>query len=273
MTTSSQDTAGGRTTRFARVRQSAAHAFRRDVLLLAALLAFGAIGFEHAYHSFLGVTEEHDAGGHLGHAVRDAVLAYPIALAAVAAGLRLARRFGPVARAGFVSVAFGILLVPSVRLHEVIDHALEGENAFAPHHEEHGLEAATGFWGSMLHGVRDAAVGEIAAVPLMVFGLLLLERSTRDRRARPWGRAIVVAATVAVTAFALGGVGFASDSGGSQARPAADHTFQLTDNPGNWFDSGVDIAGTRSLVIARPGDTVRFEVGSMSNTVHTATSL
>jgi YVTN family beta-propeller protein len=51
------------------------------------------------------------------------------------------------------------------------------------------------------------------------------------------------------------------------------HIFQLTDNPGNWFDSGTDIAGTRSLVVARPGDTIKFDVGSMTHTVHTASSL
>jgi hypothetical protein len=38
----------------------------------------------------------------------------------------------------------------------------------------------------------------------------------------------------------------------------ADATFKITDIPGHWFDTGVDIAGTRSLAVISPGDTVRF---------------
>jgi DNA-binding beta-propeller fold protein YncE/plastocyanin len=245
------------------------------VLLLASLLAFGVIGWEHTYHSVvLGATDEHGAGGHLGHALRDALLAFPIALAAVATGLRLGRRFGTAVRAGLVSATFGLLLVPSVRLHDVIDGALSGEHAHGHHHEGHeGLEASTGVFGWLMHGLRDAAVGELAAVPLMLFGLFLLERSTRDRRMLRWSRPVLVGATIGASVLAFGGIGFASDAGANQARAAVTHTVQLTDNPGNWFDAGTDIAGTRSLVIARPGDTIRFDVGAQTNTVHTATSL
>ncbi|MBH0177994.1 MAG: copper oxidase [Nitrospira sp.] len=39
---------------------------------------------------------------------------------------------------------------------------------------------------------------------------------------------------------------------------AADATFKITDTPGYWFDTGVDIAGTRSLAVISPGDTVHF---------------
>ena len=38
----------------------------------------------------------------------------------------------------------------------------------------------------------------------------------------------------------------------------ADATFKVTDIPGHWFDTGVDIAGTRSLAIITPGETVHF---------------
>jgi hypothetical protein len=62
-------------------------ALGRDVLLLASLLAFGVIGWEHAFHSLvLGVAEDHSAADHLVHTVRDAVLAFPIAVVAVVAG-------------------------------------------------------------------------------------------------------------------------------------------------------------------------------------------
>lgn len=47
--------------------------------------------------------------------------------------------------------------------------------------------------------------------------------------------------------------------------------FSITDNPGRWFDTGVDIAGTRSLAIVTPGAKVNFS--GDSNTVHTRTSL
>lgn len=47
--------------------------------------------------------------------------------------------------------------------------------------------------------------------------------------------------------------------------------FQITDNPGRWFDTGVDMAGTRSLAVATPG--VRVNFSGNSNTVHTRTSL
>jgi DNA-binding beta-propeller fold protein YncE len=249
----------------------------RHVLLLASLLAFGVIGWEHTFHSaVLGVSHDGGAAGHFEHVFRDALLAFPMAVVAVLAGLRAGRRFGPVARAGLISAAFGLLLVPSVRLHEAIDGALSGEAAHAHHHHheaEAGLEASTGFFAWLQHGLRDAAVAELAAVPLMLFGLVLLERGTRDRRRERWTRVAVVAATAAVFAFAFGGVGMAGDSAASRPRAAVTHTFQLTDNPGNWFDSGTNIAGTRSLIVARSGDRIRFEVGTQTNTVHTATSL
>src|SRR5262249_7418175 len=47
--------------------------------------------------------------------------------------------------------------------------------------------------------------------------------------------------------------------------------FSLTDTPGRWFDTGVDIAGPRSLAVAPPG--VRVNFSGNSNTVHTRSSL
>ena len=163
---------------------SATRAFVRTVLLLASLLAFGVIGWEHTFHSaVLGVAEEDGAAGHFEHVFRDALLAFPMAIVAVAAGLRLGRRFGPVVRAAIISAAFGLLIVPSVRLHEAIDGALLSGSGHGHHHEaESGLEASTGVLGWIQHGLRDAAVAELAAVPLMLFGLVLLERTTRDRK-------------------------------------------------------------------------------------------
>lgn len=47
--------------------------------------------------------------------------------------------------------------------------------------------------------------------------------------------------------------------------------FFITDNPGRWFDTGIDVEGTRSLAVIAPGDQVAFK--GKSSTVHTVTSL
>lgn len=47
--------------------------------------------------------------------------------------------------------------------------------------------------------------------------------------------------------------------------------FDVTDIPGHWFDTGNNIAGTRSLAVASPDVEVKFR--GDSNTVHTYTSL
>lgn len=47
--------------------------------------------------------------------------------------------------------------------------------------------------------------------------------------------------------------------------------FALTDHPGRWFDTGIAVAGNRSIAIAAPG--VRINFSGNSNTVHTRTSL
>jgi DNA-binding beta-propeller fold protein YncE len=59
--------------------------------------------------------------------------------------------------------------------------------------------------------------------------------------------------------------------GASDLVSAATINFTLTDVPGRWFDTGVSIAGTRSLAIAAPGDTVNFH--QVTESKHTVTSL
>ena len=59
--------------------------------------------------------------------------------------------------------------------------------------------------------------------------------------------------------------------GASDLALAKDVTFKVTDVPGHWFDTGVDIAGTRSLAIIAPGDMVKFKQYVESR--HTVTSL
>ncbi|MEO6111407.1 MAG: copper oxidase, partial [Nitrospiraceae bacterium] len=59
--------------------------------------------------------------------------------------------------------------------------------------------------------------------------------------------------------------------GASDLASAATVNFTVTDVPGRWFDTGVSIAGTRSLAIAAPGDTVTFH--QVVESKHTVTSL
>ena len=52
-------------------------------------------------------------------------------------------------------------------------------------------------------------------------------------------------------------------------------TFEISDEPGSWFRNTLDISGitkTKSLALAKPGDTAHF-IMSDTNTVHTITSL
>src|SRR5215510_1404711 len=73
-----------------------------------------------------------------------------------------------------------------------------------------------------------------------------------------------VAAAAGLAALAASGV-VRADGGNNEVN------FSITDNPGRWFDTGVDIAGTRSLAVATPG--VRVNFSGNSNTVHTRSSL
>lgn len=59
--------------------------------------------------------------------------------------------------------------------------------------------------------------------------------------------------------------------GASDLALAKNVTFKVTDVPGYWFDTGVDIAGTRSLAVIAPGDMVKFKQDVESR--HTVTSL
>lgn len=90
------------------------------------------------------------------------------------------------------------------------------------------------------------------------------------RRISRWPSAVVLASVVSLLAFT--GAGSTGDSVAAADTPP--HKLVLTDNPGNWFDAGVDIAGTRSLVVASPGDKVHFIIRQPeTETVHTTTSL
>ena len=246
----------------------------RDLLLPALALAFGVVGWSHLYHAVvLGHTDT--AAGHTAHVLRDGLLAVPLALAALAGGLWLTRRRPLVVQAAAVAAVLGLLLVPATGLHDQIDarlaaagqhHPIDAALAPAgPYHEAGGLLS------QLEHGGRHALLVQMVALPL---ALLMLGRRgrrhpTRVRRVGWWPRRVAVASA---SLLVLTGAGLTGNSVAAADTPH--HRFHLTDNPGNWFDAGVDIAGTRSLVVAAPGDKVRFIIRrSRTETVHTATSL
>jgi DNA-binding beta-propeller fold protein YncE len=56
-------------------------------------------------------------------------------------------------------------------------------------------------------------------------------------------------------------------------------TFEVTDNPGNWFDCSSSLSGCvvigaeKSLAVIAPGDAVKFKSAGQANTLHTAVGL
>ncbi len=69
----------------------------------------------------------------------------------------------------------------------------------------------------------------------------------------------------------VGGLATLAVSRAVRADGGNEVNFTITDNPGRWFDTGVEIAGTRSLAVATPG--VRLMFSGNSNTVHSRSIL
>jgi DNA-binding beta-propeller fold protein YncE/plastocyanin len=243
----------------------------RKLLFPALVLAFGVVGWEHLYHVVvLGYADT--AAGHTAHVLRDGLLAVPVALAALAGGLWLTRHRPLIAQAAAVAGVLGLLLVPATGLHDTIDARLVAggqhhhiDAALAPADPDH---EAWGLRSLLEHGGRLALVA--LPLALLVLGRRGRRRPAPGRSLGRWPRAVALAS---VSLLVLTGAG-STDNSVAAADTATVHQVVLTDNPGNWFDAGVDIAGTRSLVVAAPGDKVRFTVRApQSETVHTATSL
>ena len=239
----------------------------RGLLLPACVLAFGVVGWEHLYHTmYLGYSDT--VGGHAAHVLRDAALAVPLAVAALASGLWLTRRLPPAAQAAGVSLVLGLLLVPATGVHDRIDAVL----VTAGHHHQEG----TGLL-QLSHGLSDALVAMAVAPPLALFVLWLLSRDSSWvtfrhgqplRHARPFALAGAILLVLAMTPGSRDSIVAASGS------TAVVHDVHLTDNPGNWFDTGVNIAGTKSLLVVPPGDTINFIIQKpLTQTVHTVSTL
>ncbi len=147
------------------------------LILLATLLAFGVVAWEHVIHAYV-LGSDASLAGHLQHWLQDSALALPATLAAVWAGLALARRPGlterlswrPLPAAATVSIVFFVLMIPSVVVHQLLQGALAPAQAgvIDP------LEAAGTLGAVALHGLRDGLVGQVVALPLLIIGLALL---------------------------------------------------------------------------------------------------
>ncbi len=149
--------------------------------MLAALLAFGVVGFQHVVHVTLFGTAD-PLSDQLVHWLRDGALAMPLGLLAVWTGRAVARPAGSdrcsqttrLGEAAVVSFAFSAALVPSVLFHGALEPAAG--------HIGQGMELASGehpgtLAGALLHGLRDALLGQVAALPLAALGLVLVTRS------------------------------------------------------------------------------------------------
>jgi DNA-binding beta-propeller fold protein YncE len=238
------------------------------VIALATLLALVTVGWEHTYHTVAGGLDA-SLAGHVVHVLRDSVLVWPLALVAALVGLRFT---GPAARTAGMSVVMALLLVPSVEIHERIDGALGGAHEAAHHHEEGG----SGLLGMLEHGVHDALLAQVVIIPLAFLAFTLVaRRGRRPVEARPLRTRLMLGPVCLVLlGVVLGGLGLTSESSVPAAGASDVKVIDLTDNPGNWFDTGQTIAGTRSLAVVDPGTTLRFNVAKpAAMTVHTATSL
>jgi DNA-binding beta-propeller fold protein YncE/plastocyanin len=247
----------------------------RELFFPALVLAFGVVGWSHLYHVVvLGYADT--PAGHTAHVLRDGLLAVPVSLAALAGGLWLTRRRPLIAQAAAVAGVLGLLLVPATGLHDQIDARLAAagqhhhlDAALAPAGQPHETE---GLLSLLEHGGRHALVAQVVALPLalLMLGRRGRRRPARGRRVGWWPREVALASASLLVLTGAGSTGNAV----AAADTATVHQYLLTDNPGNWFDAGAAIAGTRSLMVVAPGDTVSFTVAPpASQELHTATSL
>ena len=169
----------------------------RGLLLAAFVLAFGVVLWEHLYHTlYLGYSDT--VAGHAAHVLRDAALAMPLAMAAMAGGLWLTRGLSRPVQALGVSLLLGLLLVPAAGVHDRIDSVLV--TAGDQHKEGTGLL-------QLSHGVSDALIALPVALPLALFTLWLLNRDSwwAPRLAIRTRMATTVAAAMLLAVFAIGG--------------------------------------------------------------------
>jgi len=165
----------------------------RSTVILAALLAFGVVLWQHVLHVNLVVRSSEGFAAQLPHVLRDGALAFPVALAAVVLGRYVADlitdrgRDSMFVRAAAITQIFMVAMVVAVPVHTRVDVLLGGAAGHA------------GPW--LMHAIRDGLVGQFAALPLLVFGLYAIANPHRvfsSTNAARIGIAAAVAASLSV---------------------------------------------------------------------------
>jgi hypothetical protein len=163
-----------------------------SVSALAALVTLGVIPWLYGVHA-IALGEANTWAGHVAHATRDSLLAFPLAVLAVGAGRWLASHWGiggassrdRLGRAALIALTFALCLLPAVGVHQYLDWWLDGGSPIHVTHS-HGLrvasEGGTGIVDLTLHGLRDALVGLAAAFPVTLLGLALASGRQGSRR-------------------------------------------------------------------------------------------
>jgi hypothetical protein len=153
----------------------------------------------------------------------DALLIFPLALAAVTLGLRLSQRWricsqsvsGLFVRSGLIAGIFALFLLATSWPHQILQRAY----STAPTHVFHGQSRTALSGGPVditavgLRGLQEALLGYVAALPLMFLGLAVLSVTNKDiqtnahdpdRRAQAFAGRSVILIDVAVAAAAIG---------------------------------------------------------------------
>jgi hypothetical protein len=163
-------------------------------MLMAALLAFGVVGWEQVLHT--------DPGGppvyQVLHWLSDSLLALPLALGAVVIGSWVASRRGIgrrrkvdiFVRAYMIALVFAVLLVPGGFMHEQIDNLTRSHAAISLH-THYGLVAARDsrdpavILAFVTHAFADGVIGQVVGLPLAVLALAWIARRHSLTRSRP----------------------------------------------------------------------------------------
>ncbi|HSB78967.1 MAG TPA: hypothetical protein VLM91_09275 [Candidatus Methylomirabilis sp.] len=221
-----------------------------SVFRLAAVVTLGVIPWLYGVHAVI-LGETNTWAGHIAHATRDSLLAFPLALLAVGVSLWLAGRWGMsgestldrVGQAAIIALAFAVCLAPSVGVHEYLDRWLDGGAAQLYH--GHGLrtdlEGTTDVLGLTLHGLRDALMGLAAAFPATLLGLTLmagwrsqprvLDRLPSNTWASPARLVVPVAGALVAVGIGVTALTFMPRDQGDSDHASATHPVFVTEVP------------------------------------------
>src|SRR5215469_986225 len=190
----------------------------RGEITLSLIVSVGVVAFLSLVNAVFGQT----AGG-TGQGPRGILVVVPVALVAVFLGSRLASRMGldrpgpatALNKAAIISLFFTALMTPAVLLVPSAGTALAGG----------ALGAGAGIGGQLLNGLAAALLGQVAGLPLLFLGVLVLgylegsAEAERPRSTRRIPRSIYLVSALALMGVygASGGVALASMGTGASA--------------------------------------------------------